>query len=146
MPVAPRAGGAFGIGVPSGATFCTCVSTNESESLPATHPVMVTTDPFIVGSGSAAPATAARPSARTTPPLASKFFIRVPPWRRRRLRETRTSRPPYPVEQDAGQGPGAYAHANPCALHSPRLPERDAPRLGLRPPGRGLSPGAPGRG
>src|ERR1700704_3120299 len=108
MPAAPRAG-AFGIGTPSGATFCTWVSTNESESLPATHPVMVTTDPFIVGSGWAAPAIEARPRPRARPPPTSKFFIGCLHGVDGACGRSRRATPLLAAEQDAGHRLGADA-------------------------------------
>src|SRR5262245_34599226 len=73
IPWAPSAGAEFGIGAPSGETFWTWVSRKESESAAATQPEGATTDPFILGAGSVAPATAARESA--VAPTASRFFM-----------------------------------------------------------------------
>src|SRR5712691_6917568 len=58
------------------AAFCTCVSTKESESLPATQPVSVTGVPFAAEVvSSAAVAAAARPRPRARPVPSKEFFM-----------------------------------------------------------------------
>src|SRR5216683_1913418 len=109
MPRAPRAGSVPGAS--GGETFCTWVSTKESESLPATQPVIVTADPLTASDeGSLAPATAATDRPRTTLLPTRNLFIRCLLERRRRSRGV-DARPLSLSKQVAGQVSAAPAKA-----------------------------------